>query len=76
MVDLQRRLAQGKDVIMEGRDIGTYVFPNANVKIYLDATAEERAKRRYLQNQEAKIEMEYHEILQNIKMIWKKKLGH
>ncbi len=68
MVDLQRRLAQGKDVIMEGRDIGTYVFPNANVKIYLDATAEERAKRRYLQNQEAKIEMEYDEILQNIKM--------
>ena len=43
MVDLQRRLAEGKDVIMEGRDIGTYVFPNANVKIYLDATAEERA---------------------------------
>ena len=40
MVDLQRRLAEGKDVIMEGRDIGTYVFPNANVKIYLDATAE------------------------------------
>ncbi len=68
MVDLQRRLAEGKDVIMEGRDIGTYVFPNANVKIYLDATAEERAKRRYLQNQEAKIEMEYDEILQNIKM--------
>ena len=68
MVDLQRKLAEGKDVIMEGRDIGTYVFPNADVKIYLDATAEERAKRRYLQNQEAKIEMEYDEILQNIKM--------
>ena len=52
---------------MEGRDIGTYVFPNANVKIYLDATAEERATRRYKQNQEAGIEMSYEEILQNIK---------
>ena len=36
MVKLQRKLAEGKDVIMEGRDITTYVFPNANVKIYLD----------------------------------------
>lgn len=68
MVDLQRRLAEGKNVIMEGRDIGTYVFPNANVKIYLDATAEERATRRYKQNQEAGIKMDYNEILQNIKM--------
>ena len=68
MVDLQRRLAEGKNVIMEGRDIGTYVFPNANVKIYLDATAEERANRRFKQNQEAGIKMTYEEILQNIKM--------
>ena len=67
MVDLQRRLAEGKNVIMEGRDIGTYVFPNANVKIYLDATAEERANRRYKQNQEKGIEMSYEEILENIK---------
>ena len=67
MVDLQRRMAEGENVIMEGRDIGTYVFPNANVKIYLDATAEERATRRYKQNQEAGIEMSYEEILQNIK---------
>ena len=68
MVDLQRRLAQGKNVIMEGRDIGTYVFPNADVKIYLDASAEERANRRFKQNQETGIEMSYEEILQNIKM--------
>ena len=67
MVDLQRRMAEGKNVIMEGRDIGTYVFPNANVKIYLDATAEERANRRYKQNQEKGIEMSYEEILENIK---------
>ena len=45
MVNLQRKMAEGKKVIMEGRDIGTNVFPNANVKIYLDASTEERAKR-------------------------------
>ena len=63
-----RKCAENKNVIMEGRDIGTYVFPNADVKIYLDATPEERAKRRYKQNQEAKIEMSYEEILENIKI--------
>lgn len=66
--DIFRKCAQNTDVIMEGRDIGTYVFPNADVKIYLDATAEERAKRRYKQNQEAGIEMSYEEILENIKI--------
>ena len=50
MVEVQRNLAKGKDVIMEGRDITTYVFPNADVKIYLDATEEIRAKRRYWSN--------------------------
>ena len=52
LLEIQRKIAKGKDVIMEGRDIGTVVFPNADVKIYLDATAEERAKRRVLQNKE------------------------
>ena len=67
MVELQRKLAEGKDVIMEGRDITTYVFPNADVKIYLDADVEERAKRRFLQNKEKGIEMSYDEVLENIK---------
>lgn len=66
MVELQREMAKGKDVVMEGRDIGTYVFPNADVKIYLDASAEERATRRYKQNKEKGIEMSYEEVLQNI----------
>lgn len=66
--DIFRKCAEGKNVIMEGRDIGTYVFPNADVKIYLDATPEERAKRRYKQNQELGIEMSYEEILENIKI--------
>ena len=68
MVELQRKLAEGKNVIMEGRDIGTVVFPNADVKIYLDASAEERANRRLKQNLENGITTSsYEEILENIK---------
>lgn len=67
MVDIQRKLAEGKDVIMEGRDITTYVFPNADVKIYLDADEEERAKRRYKELQEKNVEMSYEEVLENIR---------
>ncbi len=67
MADLQRKMAEGKDVIMEGRDIGTYVFPNADVKIYLDADLEERARRRFKQNKEKGITISYIEILENIK---------
>lgn len=52
---------------MEGRDICTYVFPNADVKIYLDASEEERAKRRYLEVKEKKIDMSYEEVLDNIR---------
>lgn len=66
LLELQRKIAEGKDVIMEGRDIGTVVFPNANVKIYLDATPEERAKRRVKQNQEKGIVCSYEEVLQGI----------
>lgn len=68
MVEVQRNLAKGKDVIMEGRDITTYVFPNANVKIYLDAAEEERAKRRYKEMKEKGIEMTYDEVLKNIQI--------
>jgi cytidylate kinase len=46
LVARQRALGEGGGVVMEGRDIGTIVFPNADVKIYLDASAEERARRR------------------------------
>ena len=52
---------------MEGRDITTYVFPNADLKIYLDAGIEERAKRRYKECQEKGINMTYEEVLENIK---------
>ncbi|MCI9177755.1 MAG: (d)CMP kinase [Clostridia bacterium] len=68
MTDMQRKMAEGKQVIMEGRDIGTTVFPNANVKIYLDAAAEERANRRYKEYQEKGINLElsYEEVLKAI----------
>ena len=67
LLEIQRQIAEGKNVIMEGRDIGTTVFPNADVKIYLDATPEERARRRVLQNKEKGIETSYEEVLENIK---------
>lgn len=47
LVEIQRLMAKGKNVIMEGRDITTLVFPNANVKIFLDGDVNERALRRY-----------------------------
>lgn len=68
LVDLQRKLGKKENIVMEGRDIGTVVFPNANVKIYLDADVEERARRRFLQNQEKGINMSYEEILESIKV--------
>lgn len=51
---------------MEGRDIGTVVFPNADVKIYLDASAEERTRRRIRQNEEKGIKMSYEEVLESV----------
>lgn len=68
MVELQRKLAEGKDIIMEGRDICTYVFPNADVKIYLEASLEERTNRRYKENQEKGINMSFDEVKNNIEM--------
>lgn len=47
LVALQRRMGEGGGVVMEGRDIGTVVFPNAEVKIYLDASLDNRARRRH-----------------------------
>lgn len=67
MVDLQRKMAENTDVIMEGRDITTVVFPNADVKIYLDADVEERAKRRYEENIAKGMNTTFEEILETVK---------
>ena len=67
LIEIQRELAKGKNVIAEGRDIGTVVFPNANLKIYLDANEEIRAQRRYKECLEKGIKMSYQEVLDNIR---------
>ncbi len=66
MVYLQREIAKGKDVVMEGRDITTVVFPDTKYKFYLDASVEERAKRRYKENLEKGIDMSYQEVYDSI----------
>jgi cytidylate kinase len=66
MVELQRKLASNYDIITEGRDTTTVVFPSADIKIYLDASLEERVKRRFIENQEKNIDMSYEEIKENI----------
>ena len=67
MVDLQRKFSESKNVILDGRDIGTVVFPNADVKIFLIADAKERANRRYKElvakGEKVKIEEIYENIL-------------
>ncbi len=67
LVDIQRKIADGKNVVMEGRDITTVVFPKAKYKFYLDASIESRAKRRYKENIEKGIDMTYEEVYENIK---------
>ncbi|MCL2860413.1 MAG: (d)CMP kinase [Oscillospiraceae bacterium] len=61
---IQRELVKGKNIVVEGRDIGTCVFPNAKIKIYLDASLEERANRRYKENLEKGINTTYEETLE------------
>ncbi len=66
MVDLQRKFSESKNVILDGRDIGTVVFPNADLKIFLVADARERAKRRYRELIEKGENVEIEEIYENI----------
>ena len=66
LVEQQQEMGAGKGVVMDGRDIGTVVFPDAELKIFLDATAEERAKRRYNELKERGDEVTYEEVLENV----------
>ena len=72
MVDLQRKFSESKNVILDGRDIGTVVFPNADVKIFLIADAKERSNRRYRElvakGENVKIEEIYENILKRDKI--------
>ena len=67
MVALQRKIAEGHDVIMDGRDIGTKVLPNATLKIYLTASVEERARRRCLELAQKGNPEPYEKILEDMK---------
>ena len=68
MVDLQRKFSKAKNVILDGRDIGTVVFPNAELKVFLVADARERANRRYKELTEKGENVSLDEIYQNILM--------
>ncbi len=66
LVEQQRNLGSSKNIVMEGRDITTVVFPNAEVKIYLTATLEERVQRRYKEMLDKGMEVSYNEVYQTI----------
>ena len=67
LLGLQRRMAEENNVIMDGRDIGTVVLPNATVKIFLTADPEDRAKRRYDEMIEKGMTANYDDVLEDIK---------
>jgi len=66
LLDLQRNLAEEKDVVMDGRDIGTNVLPNADVKVYLTASVECRAMRRFKELEEKGEACDFEQIRQDI----------
>lgn len=66
LVDQQRRMGKEKGVIMDGRDIGTVVFPDAELKIFVTASAEVRAQRRYDELKAKGMEADYDDILRNV----------
>ena len=66
LLDLQRNMAKNDNVIMDGRDIGTVVLPDAKIKIFLTASAEKRAMRRYKANIEKGIDVSYEDVLKDV----------
>ena len=66
LVDIQRKLAEKSSVVMDGRDIGTYVLPNAELKIFLTADVDERARRRYKELIEKKAETNFESVREEI----------
>lgn len=66
MVELQRQIGVYKGIVMDGRDIGTVVFPDADIKIFMTASVDVRAKRRYEELKSKKIDADYEEVKRNI----------
>lgn len=71
LVELQRQLAAKSDVIMDGRDVGTYILPDAEIKIFLTATVEDRARRRFEELQQKGDSSTFEEVLEDMK--WRDK---
>ena len=67
LVDQQRRLGEGRGVVMDGRDIGTVVFPNADMKVFMTADLQVRAKRRQLELKEKGAKVGLVEIIENLR---------
>lgn len=67
LVETQRQIGHRKSVVMDGRDIGTHVFPDAQYKFYLDAACEERARRRFLELEQKGENVDYREILEDVR---------
>ena len=67
LVAKQQAIGQAGNVVMDGRDIGTQVFPNADLKFFLDADAKERGKRRYLELKEKNMDVDLENIIAEIK---------
>jgi cytidylate kinase len=67
MVKKQQRLALGNNVVMDGRDIGTVVLPKAKVKIFLTASADERARRRFLEMKDKGHQIDFNTLVEDIK---------
>lgn len=68
LLELQRSLARENNVIMDGRDIGTVVLPDADIKIFLTASAETRALRRFLELREKNHEVDYQQVLDEVRL--------
>lgn len=66
LVAMQQKMGESKNIVMDGRDIGTTVFPDAEMKIFVNASAETRARRRYIELAEKGIETTYEAVLENV----------
>ncbi|MBE6542636.1 MAG: (d)CMP kinase [Ruminococcaceae bacterium] len=66
LLDMQKKIAAGGGVIMDGRDIGTVIMPDAELKVFMTATPEERARRRHKEQVEKGIDVSYESVLENI----------
>tara|TARA_R100000935_G_scaffold1439_1_gene4512 strand:+ start:64411 stop:65103 length:693 start_codon:yes stop_codon:yes gene_type:complete len=66
LVEQQQKMGEGKGVVMDGRDIGTVVFPNAELKIFMTASAQQRAQRRYKELLERGDTVSYQDVLDNV----------